>query len=512
MKIIRTIFIIAGFALLTYACKKNVKEENDINELENLSFDGQTAWDLSQPECIEYYDANLDKILGDTETVQQYVQAFAKLGICLKKIEYKNIYDNYWNSQFSNSELLNQDFGRTGNKDNFQKYFSYQINPEVKTDEEVSNDIDSLKPFYRPSGGMHLYGTNIWSSNNYSEDRINEELNVYEMPDEKSAVLFNTNKIAYFKIVGIGKKDTLYGVTSHWVKIIIPRFIWASDQPEFGWVFGAALIFSDDIYPTNYSFSHIEDKNNPHDFDYKPLKITADNFNTLFSSKKLYDVNENGETNYNLYLKFLEINNISFILDLYNELYPDFQLEFIRSGVYPGTVHEKEIKAEYKLDYLYTRMMQHQYSLYPVYIKAADNLVIRKSDPEVITAEDLSKCTITVPKLNNLEFDCKYITNSGLEHTREILNKATLYEMPDGTNLVMVYTVFKNDSYCKQDQINVFKINNSTNVERIYTWKSKCTDWLSETKAYITFKGKAPVINIYKMNTFSKDEIVEKNL
>nr|WP_318661285.1 hypothetical protein [uncultured Treponema sp.] len=483
----------------------------DLYELENLSFDEQIAWDLSHYECISYYDSNLDKIFDDKETVHQYVNALAKLGICLKKAEYKKIYDSYWNDQFPASEISNHDFDRTTGEDYLSKYFLYKTNPEVKAYEDVLKDLDSLKPFYRESGEMRLYGTNMWSVYNYSEDRIKDELTVYEKPDEKSTVLYKTKDIAYFKIVGIGKKDTLYGVTSHWVEIILPRFKWSSDQVESGWVFGAALDFSDDIYPTNYSFSYIEGKEPP-DFEYDPLELTLDNFNSLFSSKELYDVNENGETNYTRYLRFLKENNRSFMLDFYDEPYPDFQLEFIRSGVYPGAAHEKELKSEFKLDYIYTRMMQHEYSLYPVYIEYADNLTLRKSDPRTLTADDLSKCTVTIPKLNNFEFDCEYIINSQLEHTTEVLNKATLYEMIDGTYFVMVYSVFKNASYCKQDQVNVYKIDESRNVERIYTWKSKCLDWVSETKACITFEGKAPAVDIYKINAFSEDELAGKNL
>ncbi|MBP5402440.1 MAG: hypothetical protein J6Y36_04700 [Treponema sp.] len=483
-----------------------------LEDLENLWIGEQTAWALNQHECVSYYDRNIKNWFADSEMVHSYVYALAKLGICLKKAEYRKIYDNYWNGQFPASERGNINFDRTAERDYSLKYFSYQINPDVKTYEDVIKDMDSLKPFYRESGEMHLYGENIWCVNNVSDDRIKDELSVYEEPDEKSTVLYKTKHLDYFKIAGIGKKDTLYGVTSHWVKIIIPRFKWDSDEPKFGWVFGAALNFTEDLYPTNYSHSCIEEKEAPWDFYYDPLEITADNYDSLFSSKELYDVNENGETHYTRYLKFLKEKGRSLELDLYQQPYPDFQLEFIRSGVYPGAAHEKELKSEFKLDYLYTQMLQKQYSLYPVIIKDADNLINKKSDPTVKVDDTLSKFTVTVAKLNSFEFEGQYITNSALEHTSEVLNKATLYEMDDGSNLVMVYSVFKNDSYCAQDQINVYKIDNSKNVQRIYSWKSNCTDWLSETRARITFEGKTPVIKINKINVFSENENIEKKL
>lgn len=43
------------------------------------------------------------------------------------------------------------------------------------------------------------------------------------------------------KPVAVGKAETIDGISDYWVEILIPRYLWKSDVPEYGWVFGGYL-------------------------------------------------------------------------------------------------------------------------------------------------------------------------------------------------------------------------------------------------------------------------------
>ncbi len=43
------------------------------------------------------------------------------------------------------------------------------------------------------------------------------------------------------KVVAIGKEVSIDGITAPWVEILLPRYEWKGDEPEYGWVFGGYL-------------------------------------------------------------------------------------------------------------------------------------------------------------------------------------------------------------------------------------------------------------------------------
>lgn len=43
------------------------------------------------------------------------------------------------------------------------------------------------------------------------------------------------------KIIRLGKTETIDGISAPWVKVLIPRYSWASAGTRFGWVFGGYL-------------------------------------------------------------------------------------------------------------------------------------------------------------------------------------------------------------------------------------------------------------------------------
>ncbi|MCR5614526.1 hypothetical protein [Treponema sp.] len=494
MKNIKTLLITLMAILFTAGCKKQIQAQvqTQVSEEQTQITEDQDCFEDNQESSAdeEYYAET------EEETDKDYDQ------------DYTEESDEEYFTDISYHE------GEDPGDDFFLNYISFDTNQQAKNYNETQADLDTLKHFYRSTGDMQLYGTNIWSEHNYSKDRVKEELCVYAQPDEKSEVKYRTSMPDYFKIVGIGKKDTLYGITSHWVNVVIPRFLWKSDKPEYGWVFGDALSFTDELYPTNYSYRISEENKEPWAFEYEPLNLSQEDFDSFFSSKKLYDVNENGESNYTRYLRYLSESGKSYIPDFLHIKYPEIQFEFIKSGVYPGSIHEKEIKPEFKIDYLYSHMLQAQNSLYPIYISGADNLLLH-NDAEILTHVSLDYCKVKILK-DNFEFRARYIFDSTIEHTEKVINNAVIYDLNDSSYLVMIYTVFINAGGAKQDQINVYKIQSesdgqSKKAKRIFAWKSKSLDCLSETRANIVF-ARNPFIRINKLNAFSEDETVEQDL
>ena len=68
-----------------------------------------------------------------------------------------------------------------------------------------------------------------------------EGLRVRDAPSLKSNRICGLTHRLPVKIVAIGKEETIDGITAPWVEILIPRYEWKSDEPEYGWVFGGYL-------------------------------------------------------------------------------------------------------------------------------------------------------------------------------------------------------------------------------------------------------------------------------
>ena len=68
-----------------------------------------------------------------------------------------------------------------------------------------------------------------------------EGLRVRVSPSLKSNRLCGIPHRLPVKVVAIGKEEKIDGITAPWVEILIPRYEWKSEEPEYGWVFGGYL-------------------------------------------------------------------------------------------------------------------------------------------------------------------------------------------------------------------------------------------------------------------------------
>ena len=66
-------------------------------------------------------------------------------------------------------------------------------------------------------------------------------LKVRDYPSLKSNRLCGLQHRLPVKVVAIGKEEAIDGITAPWVEILLPRYEWKSDNPEYGWVFGGYL-------------------------------------------------------------------------------------------------------------------------------------------------------------------------------------------------------------------------------------------------------------------------------
>lgn len=66
-------------------------------------------------------------------------------------------------------------------------------------------------------------------------------LKARDYPSLKSNRLCGLTHRLPVKIVAIGEETTIDGITAPWVEILLPRYEWKGDYPEYGWVFGGYL-------------------------------------------------------------------------------------------------------------------------------------------------------------------------------------------------------------------------------------------------------------------------------
>lgn len=61
------------------------------------------------------------------------------------------------------------------------------------------------------------------------------------------------------KIISIGRKITIDEIDDNWIEILLPRYLWKGQEPEYGWVFGGYLSFEKpDFFLETESVSEIE--------------------------------------------------------------------------------------------------------------------------------------------------------------------------------------------------------------------------------------------------------------
>ena len=69
-----------------------------------------------------------------------------------------------------------------------------------------------------------------------------EGLRVRDKPSLKSNRLCGLSHRLPVKVVAIGREEKIDGITAPWVEILIPRYEWKGEEPEYGWVFGGYLV------------------------------------------------------------------------------------------------------------------------------------------------------------------------------------------------------------------------------------------------------------------------------
>ncbi|MBP5451084.1 MAG: SH3 domain-containing protein [Treponema sp.] len=86
-----------------------------------------------------------------------------------------------------------------------------------------------------------------------------EGLRVRSAPSLKSNRICGLTHRLPVKIVAIGKEEEIDGIMAPWVEILIPRYEWKSDEPEYGWVFGGYLAVEKPTFVAPQNASELAD-------------------------------------------------------------------------------------------------------------------------------------------------------------------------------------------------------------------------------------------------------------
>lgn len=459
----------------TFVRKVSFKDPYEIEQfnIDDLNF-------YNSHHCLEHIKRLME---SDSESKKTYAQVFSKFGIYIDNKEYKEVYDSYWDTivkanetksypQFnqkynvsSQTEITSEEF-----YNNYLKEFEKR-NPKQLSIEEAMKDYESIKKFYYKGERLFQYvGVSLY------DGETKAPKDVYSEPNVKSERVFEFTTPHFTKIVGLGPKATINGVTSHWVQIVLPQFAWNSNKPVYGWIFGAYIQFpkeenGESLWYCSDSFT--ESKNMPMDYEYEDIEIENSGYDSIFYSPDLYDANENYETTFYRYLKYSQDKRCrKFNYDI-SQIPDPIEMDFIRAGVY-GKIYQswKQIKEKLYLEEIYNTKIQNSKSLYPVFLKGADNLTVSKND---ISKDPETKIT-------------QYKNGDKVYH--------------------MIYHSYRDSDYRIHDEIEVIENPKSNDSKTIAEWKSDQFDIISETRAYLSFDSSdKPVLHVLKLNgTFRTKE------
>ena len=439
-------------------------------------------------------------LFSNPKNKDDYQKTFIKFGIYINSDNYIKDFEDYWHPimlQYATSEcpVYNFVYDKIKNiypvttitKDNYYSANVITNSQQLKLEDALA-DYDTLKKFYYKETELYPYGY-IFNPSDDSKD-----VNIYKNPDVKSEVVFKEN-FFYANISAIGKKAKINGIESHWVEIVLPRFLWKGDDPEYGWVFGTNVNFDEKYkYTTNFSWSLTGNKPNVHDFDFKPLELSTERIDPIFSTKDLYDINESEHSSYHRYL-------------LSKDTTLEGNLEFIKSGV---NAHirfpEDEIINSLYLEDIVNSNQQQSRSLYPVFINDADNLIVRKNDP--IVKSELNGFSIKKDSKSSssqiFEYPYNYIHDN--INYDSIKNKATLYEFENGKRIIMVYHSYVDSEYKIHDGITLIDDSKTSENKIITVWHSGTFDVISQTRAKVILIDDEPKIIVKKLNGTLKFE------
>lgn len=172
--------------------------------------------------------------------------------------------------------------------------FESGITPQMR--DEYSKRISKLLPLTEKILGRRKYSSVPESLLGFYQDkhlrfRMNvdspEGLRVRTRGDLKAEKICTIPYQFPVTIIALGEMATIDGIESAWVEILLPRFAWKGDSPEFGWVFGGYL--KNEEENTSFCFDSSDYNGDYHDIPYH--------------SGHLYDIDENGESYLNKYLE-----------------------------------------------------------------------------------------------------------------------------------------------------------------------------------------------------------------
>ena len=86
-----------------------------------------------------------------------------------------------------------------------------------------------------------------------------EGLRVRDAPSLKSNRICGLTHRLSVKVVAIGNEETIDGITAPWVEILIPRYEWNGETPEYGWIFGGYLKEKQPAFETPKNAAQLEE-------------------------------------------------------------------------------------------------------------------------------------------------------------------------------------------------------------------------------------------------------------
>ena len=116
----------------------------------------------------------------------------------------------------------------------------------------------------------------------------------------------------------LGPEDEIDGIKSAWCEILLPKYLWSGNEPEFGWVFGGYL---EDKITTRKNFS-INDRPLAYDDEYD---LHQHDVSIPYNSLHLYDI-INGYTFFDFYSGWQQKKN--------SERWPKFPTDDVQKKEY----------------------------------------------------------------------------------------------------------------------------------------------------------------------------------
>lgn len=215
-------------------------------------------------------------------------------------------------------------------------------------------------------------------------------------------------------ITALGEMTSIDGIQSAWVEILLPRYAWKGDVPEFGWVFGGYL-------------KELED-NSPFYFNSKDYYI--DYYEIPYTSGHLYDIDERGKTFVD---KFLE--RFSRDSDQEEESEEWWRVRYRRDReTFPDVLKMVQSGVHFKYDFVglfksYWEQVRIMRQVYPCSLEKDSSGSVHDFDYD----QDGKQDSVTVV-YNNNKLQLKVHTNNSQNDTQLTIQEADYHDFKTSTN------------------------------------------------------------------------------